>query len=66
MAKPIKKEDNTCKYPHKKLWCVTVMAIVIILLVWCFSGTWPKVVVTILAALIFIRSIMFNCCKQNL
>jgi hypothetical protein len=60
-----KKEDNKCKYPHRKLWCISVMAIAIIVLTWLasFGETWSRVVVTILAALILVRSMMVNCCK---
>ena len=60
-----KKEDNTCKYPHGKLWCVSIMAIAIIVLTWLasVSETWSRVIVTILAAIILVRSMMVNCCK---
>jgi hypothetical protein len=72
MAKPENKiekaektEDNGCKYPHHKLWCITIMAIAIIVLAWLPTAgqMWSKVVVTILAVLIFARSMMINCCK---
>jgi hypothetical protein len=32
-----KKEDNSCKYPYGKLWCITAMAIAIIVLTWLAS-----------------------------
>ena len=59
------KEKNTCKYPHKNLWCVSIMAAAIIVLTWLssFTETWSRVVVTILVAMIFTRSMMVNCCK---
>jgi hypothetical protein len=69
MAKPEnkteKKADEACKYPHHKLWCITIMAIAVIVLTWLPTAlqTWSKVVVTVLAALIFVRSMMVNCCK---
>lgn len=63
----IKKEESvSCKYPHKKLWCVSIMAVVIVILTWLptFGTTWSRAVVTVLAALIFARSMMVNCCKD--
>ena len=59
------KEKSTCKYPHKNLWCVSILATAIIVLTWIpsFTETWSRVVVTILAAMIFTKSIMVNCCK---
>ena len=65
MKKSTKKGDNTCKYPHEKLWCVSIMAIAIIVLTWLssVSETWSRVIVTILAAIILVRSMMVNCCK---
>jgi len=65
MEKSAKKEDNACKYPHKNLWCVSIMAVAIIVLTWLtsFSETWSRVTVTILAALILVRSMLVNCCK---
>jgi hypothetical protein len=65
MAKTAKKEENTCKYPHKNLWCASIMSIAIIVLTWLssFTETWSRVVVTILAAMIFTRSMMVNFCK---
>lgn len=62
MPKKTKKEDSACKYPHHKLWCVTVMAVAIIVLTW-LPATWSRVIVTILAAMIFVRSMMVNCVK---
>ncbi|MFH0869911.1 MAG: hypothetical protein V1866_02550 [archaeon] len=64
MAKKIKKENDACK-PQTKLWCLSGMAVAIIVLTWLASSsqTWSRVVVTILAALIFIRSMVVNCSK---
>ena len=59
------KKDTKCKYPHHNLWCVSVMAVAIIVLTWLasVSETWSRVIVTILAAMILVRSMMVNCCK---
>ena len=54
---------KTCKYPHHQLWCVSIMAIVIIVLTWVSSATWSKVIITIAAAMVLVRSMMVNCCK---
>tara|TARA_Y100000310_G_scaffold221607_1_gene223212 strand:- start:410 stop:679 length:270 start_codon:yes stop_codon:yes gene_type:complete len=58
-------KNKTCKYPHHQLWCVSVMAVAIIVLTWLgsVSETWSRVIVTILAAIILMRSMMVNCCK---
>lgn len=58
--KPIKKANDVCK-PQPKLWCITAMAVAVIVLTWVSSETWSRVIVTILAALIFIRSMIVNC-----
>ncbi len=65
MKKSTKKENNTCKYPHQNLRCVSIMAAAIIVLTWLtsFTETWSRIIVTILAGLIFTRSMSFNCCK---
>ena len=65
MKKEAKKEKNICKSLPRNIWCISIMAIAIIVLTWLSSSseTWSKVVVTILAALIFVRSIMVNCCN---
>lgn len=57
------KKENTCEYPHGKLWCITAMAIAIIVLTWVSGAIWSRVIITILAALIFIRSMIVNFCK---
>jgi len=68
MAKASKKADNkkeeSCK-PHTKLWCISIMAVAIIVLTWLasVSATWSRIVVTILAVAIFVRSMIVNCCK---
>jgi len=69
MAKTKKKAKakatkNTCN-PSEKLWCVSIMTVAIIVLTWVptFTETWSRVVVTIMAALMFTRSMAFNCCK---
>lgn len=65
MKKSTKSEDNSCKPSNEKLWCVSGMAVAIIVLIWLpsFSQVWSRVVITILAGLIFIRSMMVNCSK---
>jgi hypothetical protein len=47
------------------LWCASIMSIAIIILTWIpsFTETWSRVVITILAAMIFTRSMMVNFCK---
>jgi hypothetical protein len=64
-AKVVAKEDSACNYPHRKLWCITAMAAVIIVLTWLptVTYTWSRIIMTVLAALIFARSMMVNCCK---
>ena len=46
-----------------KLWCLPIMAVLILIFLW-IPGTWTKIVVTVLAAMILVRSMIFNCaCK---
>ncbi len=63
MAKSVKKDK--CK-PHPNLFCVSVMAVAIIVLTWLasVSATWSRVIVTILAAIILVRSIAVSCCHK--
>lgn len=65
MEKKTKKEDKSCEPSNKKLWCITIMAIAIIVLTWLpsFNTSWSRIVVTVIAALMFIRSMIVNCCK---
>ncbi len=56
-------KKEACKYPHRNLWCASIMSAAIIVLVWVSSETWSKVIITILAAMIFMRSMMVNMCK---
>ena len=56
-----KEEACECQPSNTKLWCVTLMAVAIIVLTWVSSATWSKVIVTVLAGLVFIRSMMINC-----
>jgi hypothetical protein len=53
-----------CPPTQQKLWCLTAMAAAIIVLVW-FDKTWARVIITVLAALILVRSVIFNCCKKS-
>ena len=57
-----KKVGGACT-PPKNIWCVSIMAVAIIVLTWVSARTWSRVTITILAALIFIRSMMINCCQ---
>lgn len=65
MEKKSKKEKDTCAPSNQKLWCITIMAIAIIVLTWLpsFNTNWSRIVVTVIASLMFIRSMMVNCCK---
>jgi len=47
------------------LWCVAIMAAIIIVLTWLSSSAeqWSRIVVTILAVLILARAAMKSCCK---
>jgi len=67
MEKSGKKIDNKSCFPPKNLWCVSIMSVAIIVLIWLpsFTQTWSKIVITVLGALIFARSMMINCMKKE-
>jgi len=45
----------------KPLWCQAIMAVIIIVLVWWWTPSWANIAITVLAALIIIRSF----CPKN-